>query len=249
MAERAPCREPSRGVSRPWAPSSARASKSYCAPCDLHTRGSALRAPRRYAKRQGRCSNRNEPPICGTRHPRHFVANLRWQVCIVESAASSQSRGITMRILNGAQHPICGASNLTNAALEALGPPDSWPSACHRKRLRRPFLGMGGERVRAWASMRRCGPRGAAWASQRPRWPMALAAGGPGKPSAHLGSRGRLPRSFCEFTPHSGDCTINGITDRTGRCLHLSAEVLPPAKDRRWYFYKSGWLSFYRRNL
>ena len=106
VAERAPCREPSRGVSRPWAPSSARASKSCCAPGDLHTRGSALRAPRRYAKRQGRCSNRNAPPICGTRHARQFVANLRWQVCIVESAASSQSRGITMRILNCAQHPI-----------------------------------------------------------------------------------------------------------------------------------------------
>ena len=97
-------------------------------PFNLHTRGSALRAPRRYAKRQGRCSNRNEPPICGTRHPRHFVANLRWQVCIVESAASSQSRGKTMRIHIPAQHPIFPASNLTTAALEALGRPTAGPA-------------------------------------------------------------------------------------------------------------------------
>ena len=41
VAERAPCREPSRGVERPWAPSAARASKSCCAPSDLRTRGSA----------------------------------------------------------------------------------------------------------------------------------------------------------------------------------------------------------------
>ena len=49
-------------------------------------------------------------------------------VCIVESAASSQSRGKTMRKNIPAQHPIFPASDLTTAALKALGRPTAGPA-------------------------------------------------------------------------------------------------------------------------
>ena len=51
--------------------------------------------------------------------------------------------------------------NLASVALEALFADRVGTGACHRKRLRRPFLRMGGARVRIWPITRRCGPRGA----------------------------------------------------------------------------------------
>ena len=70
VAERAPCREPSGGVERPWGELAARASKSRCAPSDLRTRGSAPRSAQGYAKCHGGCSNRNELHACVPRHSR-----------------------------------------------------------------------------------------------------------------------------------------------------------------------------------
>ena len=107
------------------------------------------------------------------------------RACTFELEASECRIAITKENADGRQPAIFGELNLASVALEALFADRIGTGACHRKRLRRPFLRMGGTRVRIWPITRRCGPRGAAWASQRPPWPLILAAGGPGEPSAH----------------------------------------------------------------
>ena len=72
-----------------------------------------------YANRHGRCSNRNALPVCVTRHSRQSAANRGCHSITPESAASSQSRGIFMRLHIAAHPAISRARPLTKATLEA----------------------------------------------------------------------------------------------------------------------------------
>ena len=87
-----------------------------------------MRDAQGYANRHRACSNRNALPICVIRHSRQSAANRSCHLVIVESAASSQSRGTFMQLRNCAHPAISSARPLTKATLEALCARQSVPA-------------------------------------------------------------------------------------------------------------------------
>ena len=70
------------------------------------------------------------------------------RACTFELEASECRIVITKENADGRQPAIFGQLNLASVALEALFADRVGTGACHRKRLRRPFLRMGGAWVR-----------------------------------------------------------------------------------------------------
>ena len=104
---------------------------------DLRGDESSVRGFRGYAEADGACSNRNALPVCVTRHARQSAAHQSCRIIIVESAATSQSRGSIMRLRNSAHPAISSARPLiiatsAGAATTSLGPPA--PPASQRAR-------------------------------------------------------------------------------------------------------------------
>ena len=113
---------------------------------DLRGDESSVRGFRGYAEADGACSNRNALPVCVTRHARQSAAHQSCRTIIVESAATSQSRGTIMRLRNSAHPAISSARPLTTAtsagaATRSLWPPP--PPALQRAwRTRAPLVGI-----------------------------------------------------------------------------------------------------------
>ena len=95
---------------------------------DLRGDESSVRGFRGYADADGACSNRNALPVCVTRHSRQSAAKSGCHSIKVDSAASFESRGTTMRLRNSAHPAISSAPTLTTATLESLCARQSAPA-------------------------------------------------------------------------------------------------------------------------
>ena len=113
---------------------------------DLRGGESSVRGFRGYADADGACSNRNALPVCVTRHSRQSAAQSSCRTIKVESAASFESRGTTMRLRIRPHPAICRRRTLTTAtsagaATSSLGPPPP-PASQRARRTRAPLVGI-----------------------------------------------------------------------------------------------------------
>ena len=95
---------------------------------DLRGGESSVRGFRGYADADGACSNRNALPVCVTRHSRQSAAQSSCRTIKVQSAASFESRGTTMRLRIRPHPAICRPRTLTTANLEARFAQQSAPA-------------------------------------------------------------------------------------------------------------------------
>ena len=105
-----------------------------------------MRGFRGYADADGACSNRNALPVCVTRHSRQSATQSSCRAIKVESAASFESRGTTMRLRIRPHPAIFRRRTLTTAtsagaATSSLWPPPP-PASQRARRTRAPLVGI-----------------------------------------------------------------------------------------------------------